>query len=275
MHDAAGARSFGRASLWRILVDNACGAVVKPASDRHNAISILNREVGIGGPVHAEHVHGERVALVEDAHAMDRGSHRNLRLLCYLSHQLMAIAATLANVQDRVLGLVDESASLPNRFHIKHRWSILVRLLRRRFEDSSWHLRLHRYNVLWQVDMARTWSTRHRNAEGLVNSPRQLIEVETDVIPFSARSRNFRCLALLKGICSHRTCRHLPRKNNHGHTVGICILQRRNQIRHTWATRHNTDAYLTSRLRICRGRMPTALFVDIAYELDLAVIKSI
>mmetsp|Transcript_44834 Transcript_44834/g.100721 ORF Transcript_44834/g.100721 Transcript_44834/m.100721 type:complete len:454 (-) Transcript_44834:687-2048(-) len=155
MDDAAGALRLRGLGLWRILRHDAGGAVIEAAAYGDDAVGVLDGKVGVGSPVHAEHVEGERVTLVEDAHAVDGGCHRDLGLVSDARQDLGAVAGALANVQDGALGAVDEVDRLLDDCHVHHRRGI-NRTQGGLPEDRSWHLSLRGHYVLGQVYVART-----------------------------------------------------------------------------------------------------------------------
>mmetsp|Transcript_20757 Transcript_20757/g.45649 ORF Transcript_20757/g.45649 Transcript_20757/m.45649 type:complete len:414 (+) Transcript_20757:508-1749(+) len=245
----AGALLLGGLGLGRILRHNAGSAVVEAAADGYDNIRVLDGKVRIGGPMHAKHVHGERIALIEDAHRVTGGCHWNLCLVRNCFHQLGAMARTLPHVEDGALGLVEELSGRPHLCHVEHGRGV-PGLLHGTLEDGLWHLRPHGNDVLGKIDVDRARSTRRRYPEGLIHSPRELVEVQADVIPLRARPSDLRRRALLEGVCSHGSCGHLSRENDHGHAVRHGILQRRHNVRDAGAARHHNDAGDACRLGV-------------------------
>mmetsp|Transcript_83691 Transcript_83691/g.222091 ORF Transcript_83691/g.222091 Transcript_83691/m.222091 type:complete len:332 (+) Transcript_83691:941-1936(+) len=265
--DAAGALLLRHPRLRRVLVHDAGRAVVEAAAYGHDAVGVLDRKVGVGGAVHAEHVHGEGLALVKDAHAVDRRGHRDLGLGRHLSQDLWAVARSLADVEDGPLGAVDDLAGLLDGLHVHHRRGI-DRRLRRLPEDRRRDLRLRGHDVLRQVYVDGARPARQGNPEGLVNSPRQLIEVQADVVPLRAWACDLRCGALLEGVRTHGAGRHLPGEDDHGNSVCQGVLQGSHEVGDPRAARHDGHATSACRLRVGGGRVAAALLVRRRDPLD-------
>mmetsp|Transcript_34182 Transcript_34182/g.79459 ORF Transcript_34182/g.79459 Transcript_34182/m.79459 type:complete len:465 (+) Transcript_34182:462-1856(+) len=249
--DSARAGLLGCSCLGCVLVHNAGRAVIEAASYSDNAVGVLDRKIGIRCSVHTEHVQREGVSLVKNAHAVDGGGHRNVGLLCYSAEGLGAVACTLTNVEHWPRGPVDDCGCLLSSLHVQHRGCVHC-CKSRPLEDRCWNLCFGGGDVLGQIYVARARAPRASDSERLVHGPRQLIEVQANIVPLGASARNLGGWALLEGIRAHGPGRHLPREDNHGHAVRERVLQRSHQVRHSRATRHDRDA--TSACRLCIGR---------------------
>mmetsp|Transcript_64611 Transcript_64611/g.192486 ORF Transcript_64611/g.192486 Transcript_64611/m.192486 type:complete len:564 (-) Transcript_64611:12-1703(-) len=258
--DAAHAIPLRHPCLWRVLVHDAGGAVVEAAPDRDDAVCVLDCKVCVRGPVHAEHVHGERVPLVEDAHPVDSGGHRDLRLCCHLAQDVWTMARPLADVEDGALRTVDYVHRLLDALHVNHGRGI-SRCQSRRPKDRRWDLCPHGHDVLRQVYVAGTRATGGGDPERLVDGPGQLVEVQADVVPLRARARDLGRGALLEGVGAHGAGRHLPGEDDHGDAVRQGVLQRGHQVGDAGPARHDGDPDPPRRLCIRCGGVAAALLV--------------
>mmetsp|Transcript_159408 Transcript_159408/g.487769 ORF Transcript_159408/g.487769 Transcript_159408/m.487769 type:complete len:389 (-) Transcript_159408:659-1825(-) len=174
--DAARALPLRHPRLRGVLVHDAGGAVIETAPYGYDAVRVLDGKVGVRGSVHAQHVHGQRVPLVEDAHAMDGGCDGDLRLGRDSPQDVWAVGRALAHIEDGALGLVDDLCRPLDALHVHHGWGV-DRGQRGLPKDGRRDLRPRGHNVLRQVYVARARAAGAGDAEGLVDSPRQLVEV--------------------------------------------------------------------------------------------------
>mmetsp|Transcript_22192 Transcript_22192/g.55493 ORF Transcript_22192/g.55493 Transcript_22192/m.55493 type:complete len:230 (+) Transcript_22192:772-1461(+) len=107
-----------------VLVHHACGTVIKPAPHSDDTIGILDGKVGVGGTMHSKHMHGKRVSFIVDTHCMNGRCHWRIGLLHHLAQDVRAMIGALADVEDRLLCLVDEICRLLDLRHVHHGWCV-------------------------------------------------------------------------------------------------------------------------------------------------------
>mmetsp|Transcript_88677 Transcript_88677/g.185354 ORF Transcript_88677/g.185354 Transcript_88677/m.185354 type:complete len:356 (-) Transcript_88677:449-1516(-) len=255
VNDATCSILLGCSSLGGILVHDPCGSVVKSAADGDDAVGVLDCEIRVGGSVHAQHVHGEGFTLIEYTHRVAGGRDGDLGLLHHLLEDLRTMVDTLANVEDRSLGLVDHLAGLFDLGHVDH-GGCIGRAGGGSLEDSFRHVSLHRDNVLGQIDVHRAWSAGRGDAESLIHCPRQLVEIEANKVPLCARPGDFCCWALLECICAHCSRRHLTGEDDHGNAIRQRVLHGCHQVSDARTAGHDGDTELPRGLRVGGGGVP-------------------
>ena len=88
--------------------EGARDAIVEAGSDVDDEVGLLHHEIGSGVPVHAQHVQGEGMPLVEDPHPVQGGRDGNLEGLGEHLELLGGVVAALAGDDDGLLGTLDQ-----------------------------------------------------------------------------------------------------------------------------------------------------------------------
>ena len=154
-------------------IELAGDAIVPARSDRHDAVAGIDRLVGVGGAVHAEHAEVERMGLIRRAFAEQRVDDRGTQFLGESDDGLSAPARSRRRVRRRarVACGAQDFGRLSDRVGVamrRHRVARQVDLIDEgRVAGSLRH-------VFGQIDQDRARASRRRDMEGLTSRPRNV-----------------------------------------------------------------------------------------------------
>mmetsp|Transcript_1461 Transcript_1461/g.3296 ORF Transcript_1461/g.3296 Transcript_1461/m.3296 type:complete len:451 (+) Transcript_1461:1018-2370(+) len=254
-------------------VETAGHSVVEARADGEDQVGVLHGVIGVGGPVHSEHVQGERVVLVERAQPLQGGGHGDVRLLGQLLELFHGVPPdhALAGVDHRLLRLVDHlddfrGGSLPllgvaglADHRVPGPQHTLPEELREPLGDRG--AELVGGHVLWQVDEDGTGPAGGRDVEGLADRAREVLDLVDHGVPLGAGPGDTEHVSLLERVGSDGGGRHLPREDDHRRPVHQGVLHRGHGVRGPWAGGDEHDPGLARRPRVSLGHVSGPLLV--------------
>ena len=95
-------------------------------------------------------------------------------------------------------------------------------------------------NVFRNIDDDRPWTTCGRDQKGLVDCPREIIDIGDEIIVLGAASRDPDRVALLERVRADQMRRHLPGNDDHGNGIHHRVGDRRHHIRRARAGGHQS-----------------------------------
>mmetsp|Transcript_28510 Transcript_28510/g.34798 ORF Transcript_28510/g.34798 Transcript_28510/m.34798 type:complete len:378 (-) Transcript_28510:1048-2181(-) len=124
--DSSPSLAGGLAGLGDVISDVASDAIVEPATNVDDQIRFLHEEIGSGVAVHAHHVEGEGVSLVEAAQRVEGGAHRDLQCFGQVLQLLGRVVAALPRDDDGFLGGADQRHQLLHQGGLTLQWPLLT-----------------------------------------------------------------------------------------------------------------------------------------------------
>uniref|UniRef100_A0A7C9ENH6 Uncharacterized protein n=1 Tax=Opuntia streptacantha TaxID=393608 RepID=A0A7C9ENH6_OPUST len=116
-------------------------------------------------------------------------------------------------------------------------------------------------NILRNVNQNGSGSTRIGQKEGLLNDPRNILNIQHQIIMLSNRTSYLNNGGLLKSISTNHTPRNLPSNCNDWDRIKQSISKSRNKVSSTRARGGNTDPHASSGACVALGGENTALLV--------------
>lgn len=260
----------GQLGLGGELGDVTSHAIVEPRTDGDDQIGLLHGHVGIGGPVHAEHVQGLRVEFVVTTQTLQGRGDGDARLVGQFLQDLGAIGAgeqTLAHVQDGFLGDVHQAGDTVN--------GALELLLAQLASGQGRRAREGRDgavhgdglaedaggDILGQIDQHGAGAAGGGDLEGLMDAAGELGHGLDHDIPLGAGARDSDHVGLLEGIGTDQAGGDLAAEDDHGGAIGQGILHRGDHIGGTGAGGNQDDTGIARGAGVTLRHVAGALLV--------------
>ena len=278
LHDAAAVLGGRGAGARGELADVEGHAVVEASAEGDDEVRLLHGHVGVSGSVHAEHVQGLVVELVEAAETLQGGGHGDGRQVGELLEQLgpeLGLDDALAGVDDRLLGHVDEPGDAGHRgleLLVVEVHGVLDGRARQRGDRA---LRRNRptqdagRHVLGQVDEDGTGPAGGGDLERLVDAARKLGDVLDHDVPLGAGPRDAADVGLLEGVAADTGRRDLAAEDDHRRAVEERVLHGGHDVGRAGTGRHEDDARLAGCAGVAFGHVAGALLVPGEDEVEV------
>jgi len=270
VHDTTTALSSSKLGLRGELGDAESHTVIETSTNSNDQIRLLHSHVGIGGSVHAQHVKGLRVQLIETTKTLEGCGNGNACLVGELLQNLGTIGAskeTLSNVEDGLLSDVNKVGNTVNG---------TLELLLAHFTGSQGSRAgergdgaVHRdgvpenasSDILRQVNQDGSGTTTGSDLEGLLDAARQLTNGLDHHVPLGAGARDTDDISFLERIGSNCTSGDLTTEHNHRGTIGHGILHGSNDISSTGAGGYENNTGLARGTSVALSHVTGTLFM--------------
>lgn len=211
------------------LVEVEGDTVVETATKADDQISLLDGLVGVGSAVHAEHVKGLLIELIESTETVEGGGDGDGGLLSELTEELrtaLGLDDTVTGIDDGLLGDVDELGDAVDRS---------IELLAAQLNGGTGSgagnggdgslgrdgaAKDTSGDILGKIDEDGAGSAASGDLEGLVDAAGKLGDALHHDVPLGARPRNTNDVGLLESIAANGGGGDLAGEDDHGSTVG-------------------------------------------------------
>ena len=237
-------------------------AVIEAGADAQQQVALVDRPVAVGGAVHAEPVHRERVRLGEAAHAHERGGDRYIHL--FRERLQLAMRAGGDDAAARV-----KDGALRLGYEAEHLLELVVRgveggvgVSAAEFGGRGKHrLELRLLHVLRDVDDDGARPAAAGEVKGLLEDARQIVRAHREVGVLHDRQRHAVEISLLESHLADVLRVHLAGDRHHRDGVHERVGDRRHEVRRARAARRHANAHLAGGAGITLGRERPALLV--------------
>jgi hypothetical protein len=249
-------------------------AIVPARADGHDEIAGVDRLVGVGRAVHAEHAQVKRMVLGHRALAEQRVDHGRAQFFGEFEDGRTRVGqdGTMSDEEDRPLRLGQVGRGLRQRLwlgvigHVVAGQSDLV---------DEWGGAGRRQHVLGQIDEHGAGPPGRGDVERLLHDARDVAGFLDQEAVLDRRVGDAGDVRLLEAVLAEHGPDDLAAENDQRHRIG----QRREQARHrvggARARGHDHHAGLAGRARVAVGHVRGALFVAGEDEPDLRFVEGV
>lgn len=264
--------ALGSGSLGgrRELGNGASDSIIETSTQGNDEISLLHGHVGVGSAVHAEHVQGLLVKLVETTETLEGGGNGDGALVGEFLEELGAALGedhTLAGIDDGLLSNVDELGHT-----LDGRGELLLGDLHGGAGRGAGERRQGSLggdgssqntssDILGKINEDRAGSSAGGDLESLVDALGELGHVPDHDIPLGASTGDANDIGLLESVATNGGGDDLTAEDNHGGSVGEGILHGGDDVGGTGAGGDEDDARLARSAGIALSHVAGTLLV--------------